>query len=62
MAVESTAATLQDKLTEYGLVRTLSQQDVSPELVRLLSIDEAARLLQRGTAVSGLHSEDSQKS
>jgi len=29
MAVESTAAILQDKLTEYGLVRTLSQQDVN---------------------------------
>jgi hypothetical protein len=51
--VESTAAILQDKLTEYGLLRTLSQQDVSPELVRMLSIDEAARLLQRGMLYPG---------
>ena len=29
IAVESTVAILQDKLTEYGLVRTLSQQDVN---------------------------------
>ena len=43
---EDTATILQDRLTEYGLVRALSRQDISPELVRVLSIDEAARLLQ----------------
>lgn len=48
MAEETTATKLQDKLTEYGLARTLSRQDISPELVRMLSVDEAARLLQRG--------------
>ncbi len=53
MAEESTAAILQDKLTEYGLVRTLSRHDISPELVRMLSVDEAARLLQRGILYPG---------
>jgi hypothetical protein len=47
MAEELTAEILQDKLTENGLVRALSRQDISPELVRRLSVDEAARLLQR---------------
>jgi hypothetical protein len=50
---EDTAAILQDRLTEYGLVRALSRQDISPELVRVLSIDEAARLLQRGMLYPG---------
>ena len=50
---EDTAAILQDRLTEYGLVRALSRQDISPELVRVLSIDEAARLLQRGMPYPG---------
>jgi hypothetical protein len=53
MAEESTAAILQDKLTEYGLVRTLSRQDISPELVRVLSVEEAVRLLQRGMLYPG---------
>ena len=53
MAEGPTAAILQDKLTEYGLVRTLSRQDISPELVRMLSVDEAARLLQRGMLYPG---------
>ena len=50
---EDTAAILQDRFTEYDLVRALSRQDISPELVRVLSIDEAARLLQRGTLYPG---------
>ena len=50
---KGTAAILQDRLTEYGLVRALSRQDISPELVRVLSIDEAARLLQRGMLYPG---------
>jgi hypothetical protein len=33
---EDTAAILQDRLTEYGLVRALLRQDISPELVRVL--------------------------
>ena len=47
MAERSTAATLQDKLTEHGLARTLGRQDFSPELVRELTIEEAARVVQR---------------
>jgi hypothetical protein len=61
MVEQSTAAVLQDKLTEYGLVRALSQQDVSPELVRLLSIDEAARSLQRGLLYPGSTSKTAKK-
>ena len=53
MADESTAAILQEKLTEYGLIRSLSRQDISLELVRTLSVDEAARLLQRGLLYPG---------
>ena len=53
MAEASTADILQDRLTEYGLVRTLSRQDISPELVRVLSVDEAARMLQRGMLYHG---------
>ncbi|UVO34494.1 hypothetical protein KUL72_23745 [Bradyrhizobium arachidis] len=47
MADLSIAATLQGKLTEHGLTRTLGRQDVSPELVRELTIEEAARVVQR---------------
>ena len=36
-----------------GLVRALSRQDISPELVRVLSVDEAAQLLQRGLLYPG---------
>ncbi len=53
MAEKPTAAILQDKLTEHGLVRTLSRQDISPELLRMPSVDEAARLLQRGMLYPG---------
>lgn len=61
MVAETTAAKLQDKLTEYGLVRTLSRQDISPELVRMLSVDEAARLLQRGMLYPGSTSKTAKK-
>jgi hypothetical protein len=47
MTERSTAAVLQDKLTEHGLARTLGRQDVSPQLVRELTIEEAARVVQR---------------
>jgi hypothetical protein len=53
MAEESTGAMVQHKLTETGLVRALSRQDISPELVRILSVDQAARLLQRGMLYPG---------
>jgi hypothetical protein len=44
MAEELTAAELlQDRLTEFGLVRVLSRQDVSPEIVKELPLEEAAR-------------------
>jgi hypothetical protein len=61
MAEESTAAILQDKLTEYGLVRALSRQDISPELVSVLSVEEAARLLQRGMLYPGSTSKTAKK-
>ncbi len=47
MAERSTAATLQGELTEHGLARALGRQDISPELVRQLTIEEAARVVQR---------------
>jgi hypothetical protein len=53
VAEASTGEILQERLTEYGLVRTLSRQDISPELIRVLSVDEAARLLQRGMLYPG---------
>jgi hypothetical protein len=53
MTGPSTAQILQRKLTERGLVRTLAKQDVSPQLVHMLSIEEAARALQRGMAHPG---------
>jgi hypothetical protein len=53
MTGPSTAQILQRKLTEQGLVRTLAKQDVSPQLVHRLSIEEAARALQRGMAHPG---------
>jgi hypothetical protein len=53
VAERSTAAILQDRLTERGLVRALSRQDISPELVGVLSVDEAAQLLQRGLLYPG---------
>jgi hypothetical protein len=46
----STAEILQDNLTERGLVRELARQDISPQLVHVLPIEEAARLLQRQEA------------
>jgi hypothetical protein len=53
MAEVSTAEILQDRLTEYGLVRTLARQDISPDLVRRVSIEEAGQLLQRGMLYPG---------
>jgi hypothetical protein len=53
MAGKSTAAILQNKLTEYGLARTLARHDVSPQLVRVMSVDDAARLLQRSMRPPG---------
>lgn len=47
MAERSTASVLQNTLTEYGLSRTLARQDVSPQFVRAVSVEEAARQLQR---------------
>jgi hypothetical protein len=47
VAEASTAKILQEHLTERGLVRILASQDVAPELVRNLSVDEAARAVQR---------------
>jgi hypothetical protein len=38
---------LQNKLTEYALARALAKQDVSPQIVRELSPEQAARLLER---------------
>jgi len=49
----TTADVLQERLTEHGLVRTLARQDISPELVQRLSVDEAARLLERGMLYPG---------
>jgi hypothetical protein len=43
MAAPSTARVLQDRLTERGLARSLAKQDVSPQLVHVLSIEQAAR-------------------
>jgi hypothetical protein len=53
MAEASTAEILQDRLTENGLVRTLARQDISPDLVRMVSIEEAGQLLQRGMLYPG---------
>ncbi|WP_448029671.1 hypothetical protein [Bradyrhizobium liaoningense] len=47
MAEQSTASVLQNTLTEHGLARALARQDVSPEFVRAVSVEEAARHLQR---------------
>lgn len=47
MAERSTALVLQNTLTEHGLSRTLARQDVSPQFVRAVSVEEAARQLQR---------------
>jgi hypothetical protein len=47
MAERSTAAVLQNSLTEYGLSRTLARQNVSPQFVREVSVEVAARHLQR---------------
>jgi hypothetical protein len=47
MAERSTASILQNTLTEYGLSRTLARQDVSPQFVREVSLEVAARHLQR---------------
>jgi hypothetical protein len=44
---KTTAELLQDRLTEHGLVRVLSRQDVSPDIVKELPLDEAARLVQQ---------------
>lgn len=53
MAERSTAAILQGKLTEHGLARTLGRQDVSPEFLRELTIEEAARVVQWSIIGSG---------
>ena len=47
MAEQSTASVLQNTLTEYGLSRALARQDVSPQFVREVSVEVAARQLQR---------------
>jgi hypothetical protein len=47
MAGRSTALVLQARLTAHGLSRTLARQDVSPQFVREVSVEEAARQLQR---------------
>ena len=52
-AERSTASVLQNTLTEYGLARTLARQDVSPQFVRAVSVEEAARRLQRQFANGG---------
>jgi hypothetical protein len=48
MVDESTAEVLRDKLTEQGLVRELARQDISPRLIHMRSIEEAARALEKG--------------
>ena len=53
MAEESTAELLRENLTEYGLVRILAREDIAPELVRKLPVEEAARAVQRGMAPLG---------
>jgi hypothetical protein len=47
MAASSTAAVLRKNLSELGLVRVLARHDVSPTIVKRLSPEDAARLLQR---------------
>jgi hypothetical protein len=53
VAEESTAELLRENLTEYGLVRILAREDIAPELVRKLPVEEAARAVQRGMAPLG---------
>jgi hypothetical protein len=48
VAEASTAKILRENLTERGLVRILASQNVAPQIVRYLSVEEAARQLQRG--------------
>jgi hypothetical protein len=52
VAEHTTAELLQDRLTENGLVRVLSRQDVSPNIVKELPLEEAARLIQQSFAPS----------
>jgi hypothetical protein len=47
VAEASTAELLRENLTEYGLVRILAREDIAPELVRKLPVEEAARAVQR---------------
>jgi hypothetical protein len=43
----ATAELLRKNLTEYGLVRILAREDIAPELVRTVPVDEVARAVQR---------------
>jgi D-alanyl-D-alanine carboxypeptidase len=53
LAEEPTAAELlQERLTERGLVRVLAQQDVAPEIVKEVPLEEAAQLIQQSFAPS----------
>jgi hypothetical protein len=53
VAEASTAELLRENLTEYGLVRILAREDVAPELVRKLPVEEAARAVQRSMTPLG---------